>query len=122
MVGDLDCDWKVGEWIVIAPTCRDPKEGERKQITARTVNGAYLTLTLDSNLAYTHSVSESYTTSSGETVTLRGEVGLLTRNVVIRGDPLPSDSDENGAILRMFTDGDDTSFLRIDSVEFHHVG
>lgn len=68
----------------MAPTCYDPNEAEQKIIVDVTYDGGLDTTTiqLDSKLEYTHYASDSLSTVSGAT-TLRGEVGLLTRNIII---------------------------------------
>ncbi|CAH1803035.1 unnamed protein product, partial [Owenia fusiformis] len=74
--------WTVGDEIVIATTGgrHSQKETETRTITA--ISGT--TLTLDSALVYEHlGVSETF--SDGTTVQFRAEVGLLTRNVVVKG-------------------------------------
>lgn len=52
---------------------------------------------------------------------MRGEVGLLTRNIVIQGDA-NSVNDENGAVISVLSDGDDSSIVRIEYVEFRQMG
>ena len=79
-------DWKVGEQIAIASTSYKGREGEKRFITAidRTTP-AKPVLTLDKALLYKHfAATETYGT---DTIDMRAEVGLLTRNVVYRGDP-----------------------------------
>ena len=72
-------------------------------------------------MKYNHLVSQEYLSLTGTTKILKGEVGLLTRNVVFRGDPT-SDSDENGAIISMYSSGDDASIMRISSLQMNDVG
>ena len=56
-------------------------ESEKHVISAVSEDG--LTLTLESPLAFEHISSEQ--TFAGRTVRMRAEVGLLTRNVKVRG-------------------------------------
>ena len=69
----------------MAPTCYDPNEAEQKIIVDVTYDGGLDTtnIQLDSELEYTHYASDSLSTVSGDATTLRGEVGLLTRNIII---------------------------------------
>ena len=56
-------------------------------------------LTLDSQLLFTHfAKTENY---GGVDVDIRAEVGLLSRNVVYRGDPETSSANMYGAIIFM---------------------
>lgn len=81
-------DWKVGEWIVIAPTDYDSTHAEERQIQAidRT-NPNKPIITLDRPLDYKHYAGIQNFGTSGDFIEMRAEVGLLTRNVVFRGDP-----------------------------------
>ena len=53
---------------------------------------------------------------------MRAEVGLLTRNIVFRGDPEHSPDNEYGAVIICHSPGDETTQCRIDSVELTIVG
>lgn len=53
---------------------------------------------------------------------LRAEVGLLTRNVVFRGDPQTAETSKHGATVLFHSEGDDSLSARIEGVEFTHVG
>ena len=56
-------------------------------------------ITLDSQMLYTHfAKTENY---GGVDIDIRAEVGLLTRNVVYRGDPETSSANMYGAIIFM---------------------
>jgi cell migration-inducing and hyaluronan-binding protein len=75
-------DWKVGEQIVLASTSYELDEAEVRMIDAVGGTAAKPVLTLDAPLAYAHYAGiESCVDPSN--VELRGEVGLLTRNIVI---------------------------------------
>jgi hypothetical protein len=52
---------------------------------------------------------------------MRGEVGLLTRNIVIQGDA-NSPNDENGAVISAYSVGDDSSIVKIEYVELRQMG
>jgi hypothetical protein len=79
-------DWKAGEQIAIASTSFNGRESEKRFITAvNNANPLKPILTLDKALLYKHfAATETYGT---DTIDMRAEVGLLTRNVVYRGDP-----------------------------------
>lgn len=49
---------------------------------------------------------------------LRGEVGLLTRNILVRGDMETSDQNAHGANLFIHSEGDDSVIARLANVEF----
>jgi hypothetical protein len=78
----------VGEEIVIASTSYNKNEAEVRKIVAVSQDSAEPTkpvLTLDKPLVYKHyAATETYGTDS---IDMRAEVGLLTRNVKYRGDP-----------------------------------
>jgi hypothetical protein len=73
-------DWAVGETIVVATTSFSNYESEKRVIKA--VNGN--TFTLDEPLEYRH-ISEVPTYGDYE-MPMQGEVALLTRNIVYRGE------------------------------------
>ncbi|AHZ24270.1 hypothetical protein BM92_18895 (plasmid) [Haloferax mediterranei ATCC 33500] len=73
-------NWEPGDEIVIAPSGTDPTEAERR--TVESVDGD--TVELNSGLDHDH-FGETQE-AKGRTVDMRAEVGLLTRNVVMRGD------------------------------------
>mmetsp|Transcript_22265 Transcript_22265/g.16726 ORF Transcript_22265/g.16726 Transcript_22265/m.16726 type:complete len:204 (-) Transcript_22265:555-1166(-) len=79
-------DWVAGEQIVIAPTSYDNYEAEVRYIVAvDNSNPNQPVLTLNESLAYKHYAGvETY---GSDTLEMRAEVGLLTRNVIYRGDP-----------------------------------
>ena len=53
---------------------------------------------------------------------MRTEVGLLTRNVVYRGDPETSNKNMFGAHIMMHSTGDDSVVGKIENCEFTDVG
>ena len=84
-----DVDWKVGESIVIAPTGYFNTEAEERIITAiDNTNPAKPVITIDQPLSYKHYAGIQRFGAKGEDwIEARAEVGLLTRNVLYRGDP-----------------------------------
>lgn len=53
---------------------------------------------------------------------MRAEVGLLTRNIVYRGDPETSAKNQYGAHIMLHSPGDESSIGRIEYVELTDVG
>lgn len=102
-------DWSVGDYIVIATTGDRHSQGENEKHEIASISGDKRTLTLTSALGYTHvGVSESF---DGQQVEFRAEVGLLTRNVVVRG----SDNKEWHDEIEKCEAGFDTGELRYAS-------
>uniref|UniRef100_A0A3B4ZUN2 PKHD1 like 1 n=1 Tax=Stegastes partitus TaxID=144197 RepID=A0A3B4ZUN2_9TELE len=97
--------WKVGDEIVIASTGHrhSQKENEVRKIAAVSADGR--TLTLDKPLNYTH-VGVSVTLPDGTVFEGRAEVGLLTRNIVIRGSRHQEWTDEIKACPDGFNTGE----------------
>nr|XP_055075552.1 fibrocystin-L-like [Misgurnus anguillicaudatus] len=76
--------WKTGDEIVIASTgnSHSQRENELRRIASVSADGR--TLTLTEPLTYTH-LGVSVTLPGGTVFEARAEVGLLTRNIVVRG-------------------------------------
>lgn len=111
-----EVDWVVGEEIVIAGTGWYNDDHETRIITA--VDGN--TFSFEEPLAFLHlSVAPVY---DGVEIPMRAEVGLLTRNVVYRGDPIVSPADLYGAHIMIHSPGDESSVGRIEYVELKDVG
>jgi len=109
-------DWNEGEEIVLAGTVFEPIEYETRIIAA--VNGNVVTLT--EPLEYTHiGVNPTY---GGIEMPMKGEVGLLTRNILYRGDPKTSNVEKYGATIMIHSPGDDSSIARICYCELMNVG
>ena len=73
--------WKPGDKIILAPTGKSQREFEELEIKAVHNNG--LTLEISPALEYKHiSMSQTF---DGTVVETRAEVGLLTRNVRVKG-------------------------------------
>ncbi len=99
--------WRVGDMIVLASTDFDPRQAERRTIAAIDGN----TITLDSPLEYMHFGEITYG------VDQRGEVGMLTRNILIQSS---EDSQENyfgGHIMAMIG-----SEMYVSGVELNRMG
>ncbi|XP_076045156.1 fibrocystin-L-like [Oratosquilla oratoria] len=76
--------WKVGDQIVLASTGKEFTKNENEKRTIVSVSPDGYQVTLDRPLEYEHiSIEQTF----GEwTIETRGEVGLLTRNVKVRGN------------------------------------
>lgn len=53
---------------------------------------------------------------------MRCEVGLLSRNVVYRGDPETSSENQFGAHIMLHSPGDESLIGRIENIELTDVG
>jgi hypothetical protein len=99
--------WKVGDEIVLASTDFDPKQAERRTITA--ISGK--NLTLDQPLQYMHFGQVTFDVDE------RGEVGLLTRNIKIQASEDAAESYFGGHIMAM-----PSSQMYVSSVELNRMG
>lgn len=103
--------WRRGDRIVIASTDLDPSRAEQRRITAIDGN----VLTLDTALSYTHwGRAEEI---AGKTIVQRAEVGLLSRNLVIRGGQSSLTNGIGGHVMVHVG-----SLARVSGVEFVHMG
>jgi cell migration-inducing and hyaluronan-binding protein len=69
--------WRAGDMIVLASTDFDPHQAERRTIAAIRGN----TITLDKKLDYMHFGKITFDVDE------RGEVGMLSRNIVVQASP-----------------------------------
>ncbi len=99
--------WRVGDEIILASTDFDPRQAERRTITAISGN----TLTLDKKLDYMHFGKITFE------VDQRGEVGLLTRNVKIQASEDAAQSYFGGHIMAM-----PSSKMFVSGVELNRMG
>ena len=75
---------------------------------------------MDKPFKYKHyAATEAY---GDETIDMRAEVGLLSRNVKFQGDPKTSTVDQYGATLFLHSLGDDSLVARIGFIEMTNVG
>ena len=74
-------EWEVGSEIVLAATSKDTTENEVNSIAS--ISGDGKTIHLVNPLKFKHISIEQ--TIGGRTIETRGEVGLLSRNIVIQG-------------------------------------
>lgn len=110
-------DWEVGDSIVIAPTDFDPHQAEARRITSVSPNGK--TIGLSGGLQYKHyGAIETYSNGTRSwDLDMRAEVGLLTRNIKVKGDAA-STTDGFGAHVMVMP----TAFGYVDGVEFFLCG
>jgi hypothetical protein len=113
-------DWQVGEEIAIAPTTFESRDAEQKKIVAidRT-NPDKPVITLDSKLTTKRFAATQ--TFGDQTIDMRAEVGLLSRNVVFQGDSSSFDA-QYGATVFLHSMGDDSLTARLENVEFTNMG
>jgi cell migration-inducing and hyaluronan-binding protein len=103
--------WRAGDRLVVASTDFDPRHAE--VVTVSAASGT--AVTLEQPLAFTH--FGELQTIAGRTVDERAEVGLLTRNVVVRGDSATSQEAGFGGHI-MGTGGT----LRLSGVTLRFMG
>ena len=100
--------WRAGDEIVLASTDFDPRQAERRTISAIRGN----TITLDRKLDYMHFGKITFDVDE------RGEVGLLTRNIKLQAS---ADAEEQpfygGHVMAM-----GTSKMFVEGVEFNRMG
>lgn len=104
-------DWRAGDRIVIASTDFNPLWVDEVTVTA--VQGK--TVTFSTPLKYAH--WGTLQTFSGKQVDQRAEVALLTRNIVVQGDPASAMNGLGGHIMIM-----QGGEARIEGVELYLMG
>lgn len=104
-------NWQAGDRIAIASTDLNPLWAD--DVVIASVAGR--TLTLATPLKYSH--WGTVQSISGRAVDQRAEVGLLTRNIVIQGDPATAPTGLGGHLMVMRG-----SQARIEGVEFYLMG
>jgi len=83
--------------IAIAPTGYEGREAEHRTILS--VDATKKILTLDQRLDFKHFAETQYFGDDGDFIDMRAEVGLLSRNVVFRGDTETSAVNQYGAAI-----------------------
>jgi cell migration-inducing and hyaluronan-binding protein len=99
--------WRVGDQIVLASTDFDAHQAERRTISGIKGN----TITLDRKLDYMHFGRIT------DGVDERGEVGMLTRNILIQASPDADKTLFGGHVMAMVT-----SKMYVSGVEFNRMG
>lgn len=124
--------WEAGDEIVVAPSGTDPKEAERRTIDSVDGNAVELESALN------HDHFGEMQEVEGRDVDMRAEVGLLTRNVVMRGGNEISNPGGDGSYTNP-TKGDtsleyetgfgahgifakDPNRIQIEGMEVYHAG
>src|SRR5580693_6196294 len=99
--------WRIGDVIVLASTDFDPHQAERRTVAAIRGN----TITLDKKLDYMHYGKITFGVDE------RGEVGMLSRNIVIQASPDADQTLFGGHIMAM-----NGSKMFVDGVELNRMG
>ena len=99
--------WRVGDEIVLASTDFDPRQAERRTISAISGN----TITLDKKLDYMHFGKITFDVDE------RGEVGMLTRNIRLQASADAEQSFFGGHVMAMAA-----SKMFVEGVEFNRMG
>src|ERR1700723_1164580 len=99
--------WRPGDVIVLASTDFDPHQAERRSIAAIRGN----TITLDKKLDYMHFGKITFDVDE------RGEVGMLSRNILIQASPDADQTLFGGHIMAM-----NGSKMFVDGVELNRMG
>jgi cell migration-inducing and hyaluronan-binding protein len=100
--------WRAGDEIVLASTDYDPRQAERRTISAIKGN----TITLDQKLDFMHFGKITFDVDE------RGEVGLLTRNVRLQASADAAEAPfYGGHVMAM-----GTSRMFVEGVEFQRMG
>jgi cell migration-inducing and hyaluronan-binding protein len=99
--------WRVGDEIVLASTDFNPRQAERRHVSAISGN----TLTLDQPLEYMHFGEITFGVDE------RGEVGLLTRNIRVQASADAEESYFGGHIMAM-----GGSTMTVSGIELTRMG
>src|SRR5213076_2376534 len=99
--------WRVGDEIILASTDFDPHQAERRTIAAVRGN----TITLDKKLDSMHFGKITFDVDE------RGEVGMLSRNIVVQASADAEQSFFGGHVMAMAT-----SKMFVEGVEFNRMG
>lgn len=87
-------------------------------VKIKTISGT--TIDFEPALKYKHiSVVETH---GGKKLKMKAEIGMLTRNIVIQGNPQDSLKDEYGGHVIIHGRADQGSIARISHVEFRYTG
>jgi cell migration-inducing and hyaluronan-binding protein len=99
--------WRVGDEIVLASTDFDPRQAERRTVSAISGN----TITLNTKLDFMHFGKITFDVDE------RGEVGLLTRNIRLQASADAEQSFYGGHVMAMVG-----SKMFVEGVEFNRMG
>ena len=113
-----EVDWVENDQIVLATTSYDLEESETVLVDYVDA-GDNKKVYLKTPLKYKHyAATETY---GSETIEIRGEVGLLTRNIKIRGSDQGLDQ-QHGVHIMLFSPGDESVIGRIENLELFNAG
>jgi hypothetical protein len=116
-------NWEVGDKIVIASTDYKRQQTEEGLIENVDQESSFL-YTLDRRFNYKH-LGFVQKMEFQDTLVVSAEVAVLTRNVIIRGDPETSQLTEKGASILIIYDenyDETTMFTRLSHVAFTDLG
>ena len=99
--------WRAGDMIALASTDFDPHQAERRTVASIRGN----TITLDKKLDYMHFGKITFGVDE------RGEVGMLSRNIVVQASPDADATLFGGHIMAM-----NGSRMFVDGVELNRMG
>ena len=116
---DKTFDWKVGDKIVIASTDFEGRHAEERTISGiRDADESNPIIEFEEELQYKHFAdTETY---DGESIEMRAEVGLLSRNVVFQGDSNSLKKQYGAHIMLSPTNGKVNG--KIENIELTNVG
>lgn len=80
-----EVEWEAGDTIMITSTDYDQYHAEFFTVLSNTISNGKSTLMLNQTFAYKHFADVE--THGADTLTIRAEVCLMSRNIVFRGDP-----------------------------------
>ncbi|XP_052063080.1 fibrocystin-L-like [Mytilus californianus] len=113
--------WVTGNEIVITPTGYSAWETETFKIDAVSVSNGNTILTLNDTIKYKHLAHEE--TINGKTLSVKAEVGLLSRNIIVEGEDYSDLYPESfGGYILVGASSIGTGYARISNVEFYHMG
>lgn len=116
-----EVDWVAGDLISIAPS--DYERTHYEKMTVASVDNSNKdkpVITLTEPLEFKHFAAiEKF---GEDEIDMRTEVGLLTRNIVLRGDPETTKTNEYGANIFIHSPGDDSVIARLSHIELTEVG
>ena len=90
-----ETNWEAGDKIMITSTDYDQYHTEFFTVLSNTVAGGKSTITIDGTFSHRHYAAVEQ--HGADTLTIRAEVCLMSRNIVFRGDPETSAKNQFGA-------------------------
>ena len=97
-------DWGPGDYLVIATTGGHMSQNENEKVQIASVAADKKTITLTKDLKFKHlGIKQNF--QGGVSLETRAEVGLLTHNVVVRGNNDPQWNDKIPACPAGFDPG-----------------